>query len=327
MAAAMTPGSPGSPRRGRSLGGPASFEADGFRAAVLAWYDAAGRTFPFRGLADPYLVLVSEVILQQTQVSRGAPAWEAFTARFPTVESLAAASPAEVLRAWVGLGYNRRALNLQRAARTIVGQLGGRFPTDVAGLERLPGVGPYTARAVASIAFGAPVGAVDTNVRRVIGRVVAGQVDALPARQLQAIADALVPEARPADWTHALMDLGSTRCRPRAPRCGECPARPWCRHATAGDGAPPEPAAGRLRAAREPPAAYEATSRWLRGRILDRLREADGDGWTRLPAAIGTHDARAIGRALAGLADEGLLELEGVPAPDDVVPRARLPLA
>ena len=136
---------------------------------------AQGRRLPFRGPTDPYLVLVSETILQQTQVARGGPAWEAFVARFPTVEALAAASPADVLRAWRGLGYNRRAISLQRAARIVVGELGGEFPRDVAGLERLPGVGPYTARAIASIAFALPVGAVDTNVRRVLGRVGRGR--------------------------------------------------------------------------------------------------------------------------------------------------------
>ena len=202
-----------------------------FQAAVLDWYASDGRQLPFRGTTDPYLVLVSEAILQQTQVSRGGPAWQAFVARFPTVQALAAATPADVLRAWQGLGYNRRAINLQRTARIVVEELGGHFPTAVAELERLPGVGPYTARAVASIAYGRPVGAVDTNVRRVIGRVVAGDPGALAPGDLQAIADRLVAVDRPADWTHALMDLGSTVCRPRDPRCDACPVRRQCRYA------------------------------------------------------------------------------------------------
>ena len=202
-----------------------------FQAAVLDWYASEGRQLPFRGTTDPYLVLVSEAILQQTQVSRGGPAWQAFVARFPTVQALAAATPADVLRAWQGLGYNRRAINLQRTARIVVEQLGGRFPTAVADLERLPGVGPYTARAVASIAYGRPVGAVDTNVRRVIGRVVGGDPGALAPGDLQAIADRLAAVDRPADWTHALMDLGSTVCRPRDPRCGACPVQRQCRYA------------------------------------------------------------------------------------------------
>ncbi len=315
------------------------FDVAGFRRAVLDWYDAQGRTLPFRGTTDPYLVLVSETILQQTQVSRGGPAWEAFVERFPTVEALAAATPADVLRAWRGLGYNRRALNLHRAARMIVGELGGRFPTDVAGLERLPGVGPYTARAVASIAFGLPVGAVDTNVRRVLGRAVGGGLGALRARDLQAVADALVPPDRPADWTHAVMDIGSLLCRPRAPRCGACPVVDLCRGSAAASASMPEGAvaarpttpvpsadaqvvvgiSGRATRERRPP--FEQTSRWLRGRILDRLRAAHGDEWVEVEGELGIHDRVAIDTALAGLLRDGLLELR----PGDP-PLARLPL-
>jgi A/G-specific adenine glycosylase len=307
------------------------FDSDGFRAAVLLWYDAQGRTFPFRGTTDPYLVLVSETILQQTQVSRGAPAWAAFTARFPTVEVLAAATPADVIRAWAGLGYNRRALNLHRAARIVTGELGGRFPRDVAGLERLPGVGPYTARAVASIAYGVPVGAVDTNVRRVLGRSVAGHVDRLTARDLQAVADALAPLDRPADWTHALMDVGSTRCRPRAPRCEGCPARPFCRHAAAEGAATVGVSPQRLKpgAVRERPAAFSTTSRWLRGRILDRLRAVDGEGWATFEGPLGEHPPAVVAEALRALAAEGLVELGPGPAEGagGILPAARLPLA
>jgi len=306
-------------------------DSDGFRAAVLRWYDAQGRAFPFRGTTDPYLVLVSETILQQTQVARGAPAWEAFTARYPTVEALAAATPADVIRAWAGLGYNRRALNLHRAARIVTGELGGRFPRDVAGLERLPGVGPYTARAVASIAFGVPVGAVDTNVRRVLARSVAGHVDALTARDLQAVADALAPLDRPADWTHALMDVGSTRCRPRAPRCEECPARPFCRYADARGPATAGVASPRSRpgAVRERRASFQTTSRWLRGRILERLRAVDGDGWFTFEGPLGEHPPAVVATALRSLAVEGLVELGPDPADGagGVLPAARLPLA
>ena len=145
------------------------------RDAILAWYAARGRTLPFRDTTDPYAILVSEAMAQQTQAARAGEAWTRFMATFPTVESLADAPPADVLRAWQGLGYNRRAINLQRAARIIVDEHGGRVPSDLASLEALPGVGPYTARAVAALAFGIPVGAVDTNVRRVLGRVVAGE--------------------------------------------------------------------------------------------------------------------------------------------------------
>jgi len=308
-----------------------------FRRSVLGWYRRAGRRFPFRGPTDPYLVLVSETILQQTQVSRGGPAWERFTARFPTVEALAAASPADVIRAWHGLGYNRRAVDLRRAAITVAEDLGGRFPRDVAGLERLPGVGPYTARAVASIAYGLPVGAVDTNVRRVLGRVFAGELQPTK-RALQDLADDLAQVERPGDWTAAMMDLGSTVCRPRSPRCDVCPVAGLCRSArvvasdpTGHTGSSPgrrrsEPA----RRAGSPAIPFHRTNRWLRGRIVDRLRAVDGDGWLVFGESIGAHDRDSVLAALGALADEGLVELaseDGSAEGPGVSSRARLPLA
>jgi A/G-specific adenine glycosylase len=312
---------------------PTAVEVTALRASVLGWYHESGRRLAFRGTTDPYLVLVSETILQQTQVSRGGPAWERFTRRFPTIEALAAASPAEVLRAWRGLGYNRRALNLQRAARIVVAEHSGRLPRDVAGLERLPGVGPYTARAVAAIAYGLPVGAVDTNVRRVLGRALAGDPADLRPAELQAIADRVVPPDQSSDWTHALMDLGSTVCRSRDPACGDCPLRVGCRYVAAtrrraGDRAGRGPAASSPRngdgaAVRERRVPFAATSRWLRGRILDRLREADDPAWTAIVAPIGEHDGPAVGAALRALARDGLIELDRAADP----PRARLPVA
>jgi A/G-specific adenine glycosylase len=297
--------------------GPAALPPDA-RAALLAWYDARGRSLAFRSSRDPYAVLVSEVMAQQTQISRVVPAWGAWMARFPTTVALAAAAPADVIRAWAGMGYNRRALNLQRAARAIVAEHGGRLPADVDGLERLPGIGPYTARAVAAIAFGLPVGAVDTNVRRVLGRSlgIPDPTTAATRRALQLAADASVDPSRPAEWTHAVMDLGATICRPRAPRCDDCPIARWCR--SVGDAAvratPPRP-----RPAVRATVPFQATSRWLRGRILDRLRAAEGAGWTRLDAPIGDHDRAAVRSALGGLARDGLIELDRS-APD----RARL---
>lgn len=310
-------------RPGRPTELAAALDVPRFRRAVLDWFDARGRTFSFRGTTDPYLVLVSETLLQQTQISRGGPAWDRFTAQFPTVESLAAASPADVLRAWRGLGYNRRAMNLQRAARIVVNELDGTFPNDVAGLQRLPGVGPYTARAVASIAFRIPTGAVDTNVRRVLGRVLAGDPAGIPPRDLQAAADRLVDPVRPDDWTHALMDIGSTLCRPARPLCPDCPVRLMCRFAA---GVRPAPTAPRARPRRQGLAAveFQATSRWLRGRLLDQLREAPGNSWTTVPALIGDHDGDAIRMALEAMERDRLVELD---ASGPGRPRARLPTA
>ena len=266
------------------------------RDAILAWYDARGRSLPFRGVTDPYAILVSEVMAQQTQIGRVGPAWSAFLERFPTVSDLAEAPTAEVLRAWRGLGYNRRAVNLQRAARAIVEEHGGRVPADVAALEQLPGIGPYTARAVAALAYGRAVGPVDTNVRRVLVRL--GGLDGRSPRELQALADSAVPSERPADWTHAVMDLGATVCRP-VPRCDDCPARAWCRSAGA---------TSRRRGAGPDARTFATTTRWLRGRMLDRLRDIPGGDWASFAGPLGSHDEVAVRGALLAMERDGLLE-------------------
>jgi len=262
---------------------------------------------------------------QQTQAGRAADAWTAFMARFPTPESLAASTPAEVIRAWRGLGYNRRAVALRDAAIQIVRAHGGHVPPDQAALEALPGVGPYTARAVRAIAFDRHVAPLDTNVRRVLGRWLG--VDGRPRavadeRALQAAADALVPagDGEAGRWAHALMDLGAGPCRVRAPRCDDCPALPWC-----------EFGASAARAGMEPPARrrdggasggntpFPATTRWLRGRILDALRDAADGAWVVFEAPIGDHPAASVHRQLGRLALDGLVEL----SPGDAS-RARL---
>ena len=286
------------------------------REAILTWYASRGRTLPFRDTTDPYAILVSEAMAQQTQAARAGETWTRFMATFPTVEALAHAPPADVLRAWQGLGYNRRAINLQRAARVIVDQHGGKVPSDLAALERLPGIGPYTARAVAALAFGVPVGAVDTNVRRVLGRIVAGDVGLLDTRRMQQVADGAVPPDRPGFWTHALMDIGATICKPRRPLCEACPAQPWCRYAPA----PPTPEP-RSRAVREAAAPFTTTSRWLRGRIVERLRAASNGEWVELAVPIGDHDQAAVDRALEALVRDGVVEVDETDPPH----RARLP--
>lgn len=314
------------------------------RDSILAWYEANGRDLPFRHTTDPYAILVSEAMAQQTQAARAGEAWVRFMTRFPTIESLASAPLADVLRAWQGLGYNRRAVNLQRAAQAIVTDHGGRVPRELAALEALPGVGPYTARAVAALAFGVRVGPVDTNVRRVLERIVAGDAGTLGAAAIQVIADDAVPIDHPAAWTHALMDLGASKCGPRRAECGGCPAATWCRYATrTADGVKnPAPAGAAIRrsARRGAPAAsravpFTASSRWLRGRIVDRLRAAPNGAWTAFDPPIGDHDGPALGIALAALERDGLIELEDVAAPgsaeierdsaDVTLPRARLP--
>jgi A/G-specific adenine glycosylase len=301
-------------------------DAEGLRAALLGWYRAHGRKLAFRGTTAPWAILVSEFMAQQTQAARAAKAWQEFLALYPTPAALAAATPADAIRAWRGLGYNRRAIALRAAAIAIVERHAGQVPADLESLDALPGVGPYTARAVAALAYGARVGPVDTNVRRVLGR--ARFAAPVTPRELQAEADALAPARGAGEWTHALMDIGATFCKPRNPRCEACPARTWCAFAASRRSVdePAEPALGRAvtatgrRAAREPP--FSSTSRWLRGRILDRLRDAPGDDWTRIDAAIGGHEPPQVDIELDRLALEGLAERH----PTDRA-LARLPLA
>jgi A/G-specific adenine glycosylase len=197
----------------------------GFRAALLSHYDAHARDLPWRGESDPYRVLVSEVMLQQTRVETVKGYYDRWLERFPDVGSLADASEDDVLKAWEGLGYYRRARNLHRAA-AVVRERGGSLPRDQAELRALPGVGEYTAGAVASIAFGEAVPAVDGNVRRVLARLMG---EAAPtAGWLRERAALLLEPTRPGDWNQAVMEHGATVCTPQAPSCGECPVDDWC---------------------------------------------------------------------------------------------------
>jgi len=199
------------------------------RRHILAWYATAQRDLPFRRSREPWPVLVAEVMLQQTQASRISERFDAFMDRYPSPAAMADVTPAQVLADWSGLGYNRRAVLLHRTARSLAAQ---GWPDTVVGLERLPGIGTYSARAVASIAFGEPVGAVDTNVRRWIVRRFA--VDPADRQALQKTADRLAASARSHDpyeagtWTHAAMEFGARICTARAPRCDICPVARGC---------------------------------------------------------------------------------------------------
>jgi A/G-specific adenine glycosylase len=197
------------------------------QASLLRWFAAHARDLPWRHNRTPYRVWVSEVMLQQTQVETVRDYFLRFMERFPTVEALAAASQEEVLKVWDGLGYYRRARMLHAAAQEVVTQHDGALPTDVEALEALPGIGPYTGGAIASLAFGIPAPAVDGNVRRVMARVMA-QARPTPAEQRAAVA-ALIPEEEPGAFNEALIELGATLCRPQQPRCLLCPWREFCR--------------------------------------------------------------------------------------------------
>ena len=201
--------------------------------ALLAWYDVHRRELPWRArpgqASDPYRVWLSEIMLQQTTVAAVASYYRVFLARWPDVESLAAASQDEVLGAWAGLGYYSRARNLHRAAQMVATELGGNFPRHAAALRKLPGVGDYTSAAIAAIAFGECVPAIDANAARVLARLFAVE-ESLPQAKakLAQLAGPLVPEDRPGDFAQALMDLGSVICVPRRPLCGECPLAAQC---------------------------------------------------------------------------------------------------
>ncbi|HKZ76479.1 MAG TPA: A/G-specific adenine glycosylase [Actinomycetota bacterium] len=259
--------------------------------------------------------MVSEVMLQQAQVSRVAPAYRAFLDRFPTVRSLAAASRRDVLVSWDGLGYNRRAVALSEAARTIVGDHGGRVPSDPVVLQRLPGVGPYSAAAVASIAFAAPVAAVDTNVRRIVARVFLGiEPDDAPAAEVRALAEGWLDRGDPGVWNQALMDLGREVCRPR-PRCEVCPLRAGCRFRV--EGWEPRPAKRR-----QPP--FEGSARQVRGAVVSRLRRRADATLAGLAGETGFPLDR-VAFAVAALASDGLVEAG--PAALVGRPRGRVRLA
>ena len=258
---------------------PEEVDAKGLGRRLLAWYERARRALPWREgrgkPPDPYRVWLSEIMLQQTTVVTVAPYYRRFIARWPTVGELARAPLDDVLHAWQGLGYYARARNLHRAARHVVETLGGRFPDDEAGLARLPGVGPYTAAAVAAIAFGRKTVPVDGNVARVIARL-HGLRTRLPEGRaaLFARARAMLPDRHPGDFAEALMDLGATVCAPRRPRCGECPWQSACRARASGK---PEAFPAKKKKTARP--IRHAVMFWAedgRGRVLVRRRPEQG---------------------------------------------------
>jgi A/G-specific adenine glycosylase len=274
--------------------------------AVLAWGEAHLRDLPWRRTRDPWAILVSEVMAQQTGVDRVVPYYQRFLDRFPTPAACAAAPLGEVLRLWAGLGYNRRAVNLHGCARAAVDDHGGALPADLAALRALPGVGPYTARAVLAFAFERDVGVVDTNVGRVLARW-AGRP--LGAAEAQAHADALVPPGRAWAWNQAVMELGGTVCLRRRPRCASCPVRRSCAWAAAGLAAP-DPADGSAGVGRGQPR-FEGSDRQGRGRLVEALCSGPV-ALADLATVMGWPDdpARAD-RVAVGLLDHGLVVREG----------------
>ncbi len=307
---------------------------------LLEWFDRNGRSFPWRSiddaapsrghLHDPYSILVSEVMLQQTQAERVADRLVEFLEQFPTLQSLASASRGTLLRAWSGLGYNRRALNLQRAAQAVLEQHGGRFPADIELLRELPGVGEYTAAAIACFAFGADVPVVDVNVERVLSRVFfrcPTERHRAPGNLVRRVAGRLVPPGDAYRWHGALMDLGATVCTARRPSCDDCPLVGVClsAHPVAIQTFDP-----RGRRIPEPTIRREPRRLW-RGRIVEALRVSRGP--LRLAALIDAllPDASPAERSefvllARTLSQEGMLIRSGVVAEGEITEESELRL-
>ena len=295
----------------------AASEVFAVRRTILEWYERGHRDLPWRGTRDPYAVLVSEVMLQQTQASRVAVRYPRFMARFPNVAALASASEADVLAEWSGLGYNRRALSLHRAAAFVAAS---GWPPDLAGLQALPGVGAYTARAIGSLAFGWRLGVVDTNVRRWVVRRFGldPELEGAARSAVQRLADALATGSDDralhdaATWTHASMELGAVMCRAQQPACEMCPIAIGC---------PSRGRAGRVPVARQRP--FRGSRRAYRGALVRALASAPDHALSsvEVAAAVGRSaaagalgdavDTRLIQAATEDLEREGVAHMDG----------------
>jgi A/G-specific adenine glycosylase len=274
---------------------------------VLKWFDEHGRSFPWREHRDPYQTLVAEVMLQQTQTGRVAPAYGTFLAKFPDVRTLAHAPAMEVIQAWRGLGYNRRAVDLQRSAQVIEHAQGGMVPSDPKALRALPGVGEYSASAVACFAYDRQVPVVDVNVRRVLSRA-ARASDELPLDETRRVAAAWLAPGEAYRWNQALMDVGAMICRIDTPLCSQCPLKLTCAYRAQGKNKGPRP----LRASKQTP--FEGSSRQKRGGIIDHLRDTAGEGVSLAALAKvihpdGDRDLAWLVELLEGLARSGLVEM------------------
>jgi A/G-specific adenine glycosylase len=270
---------------------------------LLAWSARTRRDLPWRRTRDPWAILVSELMLQQTQVARVVPKWQAFLDRFPTVAACAAAPAGDVVRLWAGLGYNRRALALHACARACVERHGGELPVGLADLQALPGIGPYTARAVSAFARGLDVGVLDTNAARVVARLGGTR---LGPKAAQAAADALVPPGEGWAWNQAVLDLGATVCTKRVVRCDQCPVTSHCAWHLAGH-PDPDPAEGSFGVSGRQ-STFEGSDRQGRGRLVEALRACPVAS-VDLAAVMGwPDDPLRAERVAATLVADGLAE-------------------
>ena len=285
-------------------------DADAVREALIEWYEEGHRDFPWRRTEDPYEILVSEVMSQQTQLGRVVDAWEAFLDRWPTAEDLAATDRSDVVGFWTdhSLGYNNRAKYLHEAARQVVEERGGEFPDTPEGLRELMGVGPYTANAVASFAFNAGDAVVDTNVKRVLYRAI-DEIHNADDPDYEMVANALMPEGESRVWNNAIMELGGVVCQ-KTPKCDEegCPWRKWCYAYETGDFTAPD-------VPTQPE--FEGSRRQFRGRIVRTLGKYDELTLDELGPKIrvdytpnGNHGREWLRGLLSDLADDGLVEVD-----------------
>jgi A/G-specific adenine glycosylase len=295
---------------------------------LIEWFRRHGRNLPWRHTRDPYRILVAELMLQQTQVERVIPKYHAFLALFPTVADLANAPTSAVITAWQGLGYNRRAVYLQRTAHAVQHQYAGEFPRSVAELRALPGIGPYTAGAIACFAFEQDVGFLDTNIRRVIVRLHHDPTTETNERDLWQLAEQLVPQEQGWWWNQAIMELGALICTAQRPKCVQCPLRGHCHDYQArlvADEqllATPTPPHKRV-AERKKSEPFLGSNRYIRGRIIDALRAQAPQTPEQLCAHIQQSypalDQQRLEHLLHGLMADGLIhsdEVHGARLPD-----------
>ena len=286
------------------------------RDGLLGWFAANARDLPWRRTRDPYAILVAEVMLQQTQVDRVIPYYERWLDQFPDVTALAGAPTADVITAWAGLGYNRRAVNLQRTARFVVEERGGVFPSDIADLLTLPGIGPYTSGAIAAFAFEQDAAFIDTNMRRVLHRVAFGPDvpnQLRHDREVIPVARQLLPPGRGWEWNQALIEFGALQCTARRPACLVCPLRPECASYPAILGALASVPKGSRKKAEAP---FAGSNRYYRGRVIDALRVAPSAGLALrelgglVKPDFTDADLPWIDGVVAGLARDGLVRTE-----------------
>jgi A/G-specific adenine glycosylase len=280
-----------------------------FHTRLLKWFIHHGREFPWRGISDPYRILVSEIMLQQTQVSRILLKYHKFLHRFPSLQALARARQRDVVVAWRGLGYNNRAVRLRRFAEAVYGLHGGKIPNDYDALAALPGIGKYTANALLSAAFGEQVPVVDVNVRRFLSRTfwtMRSAREVQSDKKIWQLAAALLPDGKAYTWNQALMDFGSTMCTSRQPRCAECPVATLCKsRASMGRTSSPR--------SRREPSFNGIPNRIYRGRIIEVLRHRAAIRTAALGKMICKRYSRRneswLYGLLAGLQRDGLISV------------------